>query len=223
MLLGVLSWFLLDDEARPELAGFAEADYAIPSALCERFIAQYSEPGDVVFDPFAGFGTVLDAAQRMGRRGVGIELDEARCAHARSILRPPSGIVCGDALEIAIDDVPPIDLMVTSPPFWDPDDDAFAAYEVPDGGYERYLDVWDRLLARWTPRLRDGARVVVFVQNVLLPERRQSLYPLAWDVGRMLSRHLRFEREWIACSTQSTAESERYGDHTYCLVARRFA
>ena len=217
----MLTWFLLDDERRPDLEKFEEADYAIPSALCERFIAQYSEPGNVVFDPFAGFGTVIETAQRMGRRGVGIELDADRFAHARSLLRPPSMILQGDALEIAVEDVPPIDLLVTSPPYWDPEGDAFAAYEAPDAGYERYLAVWEQLLARWKPRLRDGARVVVFAQNVLLPERRQPLHPLAWDLGRLLSQSLRFEGEWIACATRSTAESKRYGDHTYCLVARK--
>jgi len=214
------SWFLLDPEPRADLAR-EDADLVIPAALAERFIGEYSRPGEVVFDPFAGFGTVLAAAQRMGRRGVGIELHPQRFEHARSVLAPPAAILHGNALEIAIDEVPPIDLMITSPPYWDPEVDAFAAYDGPDPGYERHLALWERLLARWTPRLREGGRVVVFVQNVLLPERAQPLHPLAWDIGRLLARHLRFEREWIACARWTTSESERYGDHTYCLAARK--
>ena len=39
-----------------------------------EFVEELSEPGDVVLDPFAGFGTTLVVAERLGRRGLGIEL-----------------------------------------------------------------------------------------------------------------------------------------------------
>lgn len=46
-----------------------------PLALLERIISACSRPGDLVLDPFAGSGTTGVAAQRLGRRFVGIELD----------------------------------------------------------------------------------------------------------------------------------------------------
>lgn len=45
-----------------------------PVALLERIIEASSNPDDVVLDPFCGCGTTVDAAQKMGRRWVGIDV-----------------------------------------------------------------------------------------------------------------------------------------------------
>jgi DNA modification methylase len=42
--------------------------------IADRVIAQMSEPGELVFDPFSGLGTVPLRALRLGRRGLGVEL-----------------------------------------------------------------------------------------------------------------------------------------------------
>jgi len=43
--------------------------------IVERIIRRYSNPGDLVLDPFAGLATVPYMAVKMGRRGYGIELN----------------------------------------------------------------------------------------------------------------------------------------------------
>ena len=45
-----------------------------PVALLERVIGISSNPGDVVLDPFCGCGTALVAAQKLGRRWIGIDV-----------------------------------------------------------------------------------------------------------------------------------------------------
>ena len=45
-----------------------------PRALLERIISASSNPGDVVLDPFCGCGTAVDAAQKLGRRWIGIDV-----------------------------------------------------------------------------------------------------------------------------------------------------
>jgi site-specific DNA-methyltransferase (adenine-specific) len=45
-----------------------------PRALLERIIAASSNPGDVVLDPFCGCGTAVDAAQKLGRQWIGIDV-----------------------------------------------------------------------------------------------------------------------------------------------------
>lgn len=43
--------------------------------IVDRLIERYSNPGDLVYDPFAGLGTVPMRALRAGRRGRGVELN----------------------------------------------------------------------------------------------------------------------------------------------------
>ena len=45
-----------------------------PLALLERIIRASSNPGDVVLDPFCGCGTALEAAERLGRQWIGIDI-----------------------------------------------------------------------------------------------------------------------------------------------------
>jgi site-specific DNA-methyltransferase (adenine-specific) len=56
-----------------------------PEALLERLVAALSSPGDVVLDPYAGSGTTLAVAARLGRVFVGI--DESPVAIETSLAR----------------------------------------------------------------------------------------------------------------------------------------
>ena len=45
-----------------------------PVKLMERIIRASSNPGDVVLDPFCGCGTTMEAAHKLGRRWIGIDI-----------------------------------------------------------------------------------------------------------------------------------------------------
>jgi len=44
-----------------------------PEALCRRCIDCFTDPGDLVLDPFAGVGTTLKVAKDLGRKYLGFE------------------------------------------------------------------------------------------------------------------------------------------------------
>lgn len=51
-----------------------------PEQLAENCILLTTQPGDTVYDPFAGSGTTMVVAERQGRNSVGTEIDPVYCA-----------------------------------------------------------------------------------------------------------------------------------------------
>lgn len=60
---------------------------AFPIALPEWFIKLFTQPGDIVLDPFLGSGTTAVASKLLKRNYVGIELNAEYCTLARGLLQ----------------------------------------------------------------------------------------------------------------------------------------
>lgn len=91
MLLPPASWHpdVWTDVARMRTLNADQAAKGREMHLCplqfdivDRLITQFSMPGELVFDPFAGLGTVPLRALRLRRRGLGVELNAAYFADA---------------------------------------------------------------------------------------------------------------------------------------------
>jgi site-specific DNA-methyltransferase (adenine-specific) len=57
-----------------------------PVPLIQYLIEKFTDEGDLVIDPFLGSGTTAIAAERTGRRWIGIELSEEYCVIAKQRL-----------------------------------------------------------------------------------------------------------------------------------------
>lgn len=66
-----------------------------PLRLVERLVKVASNEGDLVLDPFAGSGSTLLAAERLGRTAYGVELDPAYCEIVRARFREEASLDLG--------------------------------------------------------------------------------------------------------------------------------
>ena len=58
-----------------------------PLPLIEKFLILGSQKEDTILDPYLGSGTTLVACQKLGRRGIGIEISEQYCEIAKNRLK----------------------------------------------------------------------------------------------------------------------------------------
>jgi len=77
----------------------------LPIPLLERLVLMTTDEDDVVLDPFAGTGTSLVAAHRLGRQYIGIELDPhyVQIAEQNILANPPVSQLAGAWVSIYLD------------------------------------------------------------------------------------------------------------------------
>lgn len=204
------------DKARERPPG-ARHDIHFTEAQIRPLVTAFSPPGGRVLDPFSGYGTTIVVADRLGRVGTGIELQEQRVAWSAARLPPgsPSRFVAGDVRDWDRLGLGDFDLCLTSPPYmarYDHPENPLTAFRTLDGSYRRYLAELADIFGTIGRHLRPGGRIAVCVGD--FADAFGRVTPLASDVRGVLSTVLTFERaisfEW---SEQPAALT---GD--YCLL-----
>jgi DNA modification methylase len=252
------SWFIHNPPPRQKSVLRHPAKF--PETLAMGFIQFFTKPGGVVFDPMLGTGSTLIAALRLGRHGYGVELNPKYAQIARDLLEeerqalespdPPveSLVITGDAAHLdeifAAHPIPPIDYVLTSPPYWDmlhargaftqkkrretsELDVTYSAQpedlgNIPD--YEQFLERLCAIYASLKPFLKPKAYLTIIVKNV---KKGGKISPLAWDLAKQLDQvyTLKDEKLWL----QDNQRLAPYGlgnawvsntFHHYCLQFR---
>ena len=248
------SWFIHNPPPRKK--GTLVHPAKFPETMAQEFIEFFTKRGQTVLDPMAGTGSTLIAALRAGRNSYGVELNpkyaeiakniiaDERASLGSSIENLKSEIVNGDASQITNYQLPIIDYVLTSPPYWDmlrakgadtqkkrraaSELDVFYSDDPNDLGnvddYEAFLAKLVDIYRGFKPLLREKAYLTIIVKNV---KKGGKIYPLAWDIARELGKTytLKDEKIWMQ-DNQSLAP---YGlgsawvsntFHHYCLQFR---
>ncbi|KAA3613324.1 MAG: hypothetical protein DWQ05_17700 [Calditrichaeota bacterium] len=218
-----------------------------PEDLIERYIKNFTQPGDWVLDPMAGTGSALIAAKSCERKACGIELNPEFVNIANTRFEKPAEVrlIQGDAAKHqSYKDIPAMDYCITSPPYWDMlrmrgaetqkkrkdaglqrwySENPHDAGNIAD--YQTFVDLLKDVYRLVAQKLKPDSYMTVIVKNV---KKQGVIYPLAWDIVAAL------KDDYIYCGEQFWCQDDqrlapfgyRYAwvsntFHHYCLTFRR--
>ena len=173
----------------------SDEDVHFPRALAHAVIDSYSSPGETVLDPFAGWGTMLVVAEKLGRSAVGVELVPERVAAIKRRVSPSAVVLEADARNLDSLPLGQIDLCFTSPPYMsavEHPQNPLTAYSTLDGQYDSYLAELTEVFLAVARQLRTGGHLMINAANI---RTGAVVTPLAWDIAHALTPHLAFRGE----------------------------
>lgn len=201
------TWFAIDGTLDP-ISFEGPNFFRFPEELARLVVDRFSQSGDLVLDPFCGFGTTLVAAERLGRRAIGIEKDRERFEFASGRVHEPNRVIHASASDLGGLDLPPCDLVFTSPPY-----SSFREWDDP--GFRAYWDDFDSIFSSLALVTAPAGRLVVEVSNVREPN--GDVRPVAFESALRLRQWYDFLGEIVRCNTSGESAGPGY-NHAYLLL-----
>ncbi len=160
-----------------------------PREIPHRLTKLFSFVGETVLDPFAGVGTTAQAATDLDRRAVSVDLNPSYADIVReSVPSSNSEVHTADARNLDFLDDDSIDLIITSPPYWNK-----ASYGSDDGnlgnvaGYTDFLREMREAFLELRRVLRPGRKLCIVTANVNQHTNHGLLtFPIAADFTALL-------------------------------------
>ncbi len=176
-----------------------------PVKLCERLIEIYTHKGDIVLDPFMGSGSTLLAAASLGRKGIGIDVNEEFVSLAKNRLNLLETIEDNLKPEIYCDTAEnllkyvgesTVDLVLTSPPYWNihrrkrtadyKEPRPYSELERDFGNIEKYEDFMNALkdvFSKVKIVLKPKGHCIIIVMDIRVGS---QFIPFHMDIARMM-------------------------------------
>ncbi len=165
-----------------------------PTEIPKRLTKLFSFWGETVLDPFGGVGTTAVAAIREGRRAICIDQNSSFVKEMQERLeREQLDLKAfearqGDSRDLSSIEDSSIDLIVTSPPYWDKAD--YGGRDTDIGTASSYVDFLEelrRVFQECYRVLRPGRKLCVVTANVnQMTDHGLLTFPLSTDIGVML-------------------------------------
>lgn len=192
---------------------FRRDDVRCADSLVEYWINELSEKGQVIFDPFAGFGTTLLVAEELERIGYGIEYSKPKADYVQKLLKHPDHLIHGDSRKLMEYELPVIDLCFTSPPYTNKNEteNPFVDHRQKGFDYSSYLQEMGNIFSQVAQKMNPFGNLVIEASNL---KKMRQVTTLAWDIAHEVSQFLHFQGETVICW-----DEYGYGyNHSYCLV-----
>ena len=166
-----------------------------PTEIPKRLTKLFSFWGETVLDPFGGVGSTALAALREGRRAICVDQNskfvketKVRIANEKGLDAALLDARVGDSRRLSFIEDGSVDLIVTSPPYWNKADYGGKRSDI--GTSESYTDFLVELrlvFAECTRVLRPGRKLCVVTANVnQMTDHGLLTFPLSTDIGVML-------------------------------------
>jgi len=129
----------------------------MPPQVVENLLWLYTEPGHIVVDPFAGGGTTIDVAKRMGRRVWASDLHPST---------PTLPIHAHDITSGWPSEAPTrADLILLDPPYWQQAKGRYSsdAHDMGNLDIDGFRSAWNRVLSICKPHVRQGGFIAFIV------------------------------------------------------------
>lgn len=165
-----------------------------PTEIPRRLTKLFSFWGETVLDPFGGVGSTAVAAIREGRKAICIDQNSQFVEEMRIRVKK-EGLDehafesrQGDSRDLSGIEDSSIDLIVTSPPYWDKADYGGQKTDIGTASsYVNFLDELRRVFQECYRVLRPGRKLCVVTANVnQMTDHGLLTFPLSTDIGVML-------------------------------------